>query len=56
MNHNEVRRRKEQKKKDSLVQGSKPMVYFKLVIEILVIALVSTSAYALYAGYEIIKG
>lgn len=56
MNHNEVRRRKEQKKKDSLVQGSKPMVYFKLVIEILIIALVSTSAYALYAGYEIIKG
>lgn len=56
MNHKEVKRRKEQKRKDSLMSGTKPMMYFKLAIEILVVSLVSTSAYALYAGYEIIKG
>ncbi len=56
MNHKEVKRRKEQRRKDSLMSGTKPMMYFRLAVEILVIILVSTSAYALYAGYEIIKG
>lgn len=54
MKQDEIKRRKEQNKKDSLVKGFKPMLYFKLIIEILVITLLSTSAYSLYQLHDII--
>lgn len=48
--------KKNQNNKVKPFNSSKPMIYFKLVIEVLIVALLSTTAYAVYDILIPIKG